>query len=104
MVCIHSEHAIGFLKGRFQSLKNLRILIKSEHNHKFATYWIAACICLHNWAMKHEAEERARENDSDSSEEEALDPFVTHNLSSASESNAPQPLTGTAPLARAASN
>ena len=54
--------------------------------------------------MKHEAEEQARENDSDISEEEVLDPFVTHGLSSASESDAPRPLTSAAPLARAASN
>ncbi|KJA12826.1 hypothetical protein HYPSUDRAFT_96761, partial [Hypholoma sublateritium FD-334 SS-4] len=51
MVRIRSEHTIGFLKGRFQSLKGLRINIKDEASHKFATYWVVACIGLHNFAM-----------------------------------------------------
>jgi hypothetical protein len=54
MVRIRSEHAIGFLKGRFQSLKNLRVSIKDEKTHKFATYWIAACIGVHAFAMQRE--------------------------------------------------
>ncbi|KAI0699990.1 hypothetical protein BC835DRAFT_1266994, partial [Cytidiella melzeri] len=57
MVRIRSEHAIGFLKGRFQSLKGLRVLIRDEASHKFATYWIAACINLHAFAVQCEAEE-----------------------------------------------
>ncbi|KDR66667.1 hypothetical protein GALMADRAFT_45593, partial [Galerina marginata CBS 339.88] len=47
IVRIRSEHAIGFLKERFQSLKGLRINIRDEANHKFATYWIVSCIGLH---------------------------------------------------------
>ncbi|KAG6826089.1 hypothetical protein H0H92_001157, partial [Tricholoma furcatifolium] len=39
IICIHSEHAIGFLKGRFQSLKELHVNIKDEASHKFAMYW-----------------------------------------------------------------
>src|SRR5437588_11516283 len=30
MVCIHSEHAIGYLKGQFQSLKGLHVKIQDE--------------------------------------------------------------------------
>jgi hypothetical protein len=37
MVHIRSEHAIGFLKGRFHLLKHLHIQIKDERSHKFAT-------------------------------------------------------------------
>jgi hypothetical protein len=48
---IRSEHAIGFLKGRFQSLKELRVKIINQKSHKFATYWIAACIGVHAFAM-----------------------------------------------------
>ncbi|KIL57516.1 hypothetical protein M378DRAFT_33627, partial [Amanita muscaria Koide BX008] len=51
MLRIRSEHAIGFLKGRFHSLKGLRVYIKNEKTHKIATYWIAACIGIHAFAM-----------------------------------------------------
>ena len=54
ILCIQSEHAIGFLKGRFASLKDLRIDIRNEKSHKFTTYWIACCIGLHTFAMMHE--------------------------------------------------
>jgi hypothetical protein len=58
MLRIWSEHAIGFLKGQFQSLKSLRINITDQASHQFATYWIVACIALHAFAMACEVEER----------------------------------------------
>jgi hypothetical protein len=58
MVRIRSEHAIGYLKGRFQSLKGLQILIRDQRTHKFATYWIVACICVHAFAIFCEEDER----------------------------------------------
>ncbi|KAI5825490.1 hypothetical protein K523DRAFT_222903, partial [Schizophyllum commune Tattone D] len=60
-VRIRSEHAIGFLKGRFQSLKNLRVNIIDEATHKFALYWIVCCINVHAFAMECEAEERGHD-------------------------------------------
>jgi hypothetical protein len=78
---IRSEHAIGFLKGCFQSLKNLRVRIMDKNSHTFATYWIAACIRVHNFALKHEAEERAE------GESVADDSFVEQGLSSPSSSS-----------------
>ena len=63
MVRIRSEHAIGYLKGRFQSLKGLRIRIKDRRSHKLATYWIAACVAIHNFALRCEAEERGEGDD-----------------------------------------
>jgi len=87
IVRIRSEHAIGFLKGRFQSLKGLRINIRNEEGHKFATYWIVSCIGLHSFAMKCEREERAaadRGSDSDS--------FIEQGLSSSSSSSIPTEL------------
>lgn len=63
MVRIRSEHAIGFLKGRFQSLKGLRVRIGNEANHKFAGYWVAACINIHAFALQCEAEERDEEDE-----------------------------------------
>lgn len=62
------EHAIGFLKGRFQSLKSLRINIRDQMSHRFATYWIASCIILHSFAMDAELEEH--------SDELSDDPFI----------------------------
>jgi hypothetical protein len=79
MVRIRSEHAIGFLKGRWHSLKHLRVRIADERSHKFATYWIAACVGLHAFAMQCEEDERM---DGDGSEYE--DPFIAEGLSSSS--------------------
>ncbi|PIL29073.1 hypothetical protein GSI_09121 [Ganoderma sinense ZZ0214-1] len=75
------RHAIGYLKGRFQSLKSLRLLIKDEESHKFATYWMLACVVVHNFAMECEAEERAKDEDIDD------DPFIQEGLSSSSSSD-----------------
>jgi hypothetical protein len=65
---IRSEHAIGFLKGRFQALKSLRVRISDEKTHKYATYWIAACVAVHNFALRCEAEERAADETVDDDE------------------------------------
>jgi hypothetical protein len=83
MIRICCEHTIGFLKGCFQSLKGLCISIKDEKTHKFATYWVAACIGVHSFAMQCEEEERGLEDD-----EEAVmaDPFIVEGLSSSSDS------------------
>ena len=84
MVCIRSEHTIGFLKGRFHSLKHLRVRITDERSHKFATYWVAACIGIHAFAIQCKDEEL-----SDSGSDE--DPFIAEGLSSSSDSDvAPQ--------------
>jgi hypothetical protein len=60
-VRIKSEHAVGHLKGRFQSLKGLRQQIKNETDHLRAIEWIRACIVLHT--MIHEIEEGSGESD-----------------------------------------
>lgn len=65
MLRIRSEHAIGFLKGRFQSLKNLRVNIRDEKTHKFATYWVVACIAVHNFAMQCEEDEKETDESED---------------------------------------
>lgn len=76
MVRIRSEHAIGYLKGRFQSLKGLRVYINSAQAHKYATYWVLACVAAHSFAMQCEADERAADADIDE------DPFIREGLSS----------------------
>jgi hypothetical protein len=39
---------MGALKGRFQSLRGLRVKIKSNEDHKKALRWITTAIILHN--------------------------------------------------------
>jgi hypothetical protein len=84
MVRIRSEHAIGYLKGRFQSLKSLRVNIKDEASHKMATYWVAACVAVHNFALACEDDERADDEDEAARDR---DPFIIDGLSSASDSD-----------------
>jgi len=85
---IRSEHAIGFLKGRFQSLKSLRLNIKDEATHKFATYWVAACIAVHSFAMQCEADEKESDDDEDG---QAWD-FIREGLSESDSHQDEQPM------------
>jgi hypothetical protein len=39
---------MGALKGRFQSLRGLRVKIKSNEDHKKALRWVTVAIILHN--------------------------------------------------------
>jgi len=80
MVRIRSEHAIGYLKGRFQSLKSLRVNIRDETSHKFATYWVAACVAIHSFSMECEAKEQSDDEDGVAD----VDPFIAEGLSSSS--------------------
>ena len=85
-VRIHSEHVIGFLKGHFHSLKNLRLKISDKKLHILATYWVAACIGVHSFAMQcEEYESRLDRSNSDCSPHK--DPFVAEGLSSSSDSD-----------------
>ena len=51
------EHTNGILKGRFQSLKSLRVQIKNKADHAFAVYWVKACCVLHNLLQEDEYDE-----------------------------------------------
>jgi len=53
-VRIRSEHCIGFLKGRWSSLRGLRVAINNEKGIQYASLWIMACINLHMFAVNHE--------------------------------------------------
>lgn len=83
MVRIRSEHAIGFLKGRFPSLKGVRVNIVNERTHKLATYWVVACIITHAFAMRCEEEE----HDPDSDYDPMNDPFVAEGMGGGSRSS-----------------
>lgn len=47
-VCIHSEHAIRLLKGCFQALQELCVLISSTRHHTWAILFAQCCLILHN--------------------------------------------------------
>ena len=55
-VRIRGEHVIGYLKGRFQSLKELQVKINNRKHMKFASCWIQVCIILHAFVIDHELE------------------------------------------------
>jgi hypothetical protein len=45
---VRIEHAIGILKGRFASLREMRSQIRNRHEMKAAIKWIISCVVLHN--------------------------------------------------------
>lgn len=47
-VRVDIEDAFGMLKGRWQSLTGLRILVKNQESYKYAVQWTTACVVLHN--------------------------------------------------------
>ena len=53
---IKSEHAIGYLKGRWQSLKSLQIQINNKKDVTYAMAWVNACIILHAFCQDDELE------------------------------------------------
>ncbi|KAE8228498.1 hypothetical protein CF326_g6566 [Tilletia indica] len=48
---VRAEHSMGYLKGRFSSLKGMRGIVVSEEGELRTQDSILACICLHNLAM-----------------------------------------------------
>lgn len=53
---IQSEHTIGYLKGRFQCLKELRLQVLNAQNLTYVTLWINTCIILHAFYLDQELE------------------------------------------------
>ena len=45
---MRSEHTIGQLKGRFQSLRGIPTLISGREMHNLVVLWIRSCAVLHN--------------------------------------------------------
>ncbi|KAI0075046.1 hypothetical protein K474DRAFT_1600542, partial [Panus rudis PR-1116 ss-1] len=48
---VRSEHCMGALKGRFQCLRGMRIMINSNRDHVEACRWITVAIILHNFII-----------------------------------------------------
>lgn len=78
---IRSEHAIGFLKGRFQSLKGLCVRILDEKSHKWAGYWAVCCIAVHAFALRSEDAWRRSGAEANSDSDNTNDPFIRAGLS-----------------------
>lgn len=78
---IRSEHAIGFLKGRFPSLRGLRLQINNADMHRIATYWISVCVAVHMFAFRVEKEECGV------GDESYLDPFIEEGITTSSSSS-----------------
>ncbi|KAF9235925.1 hypothetical protein BU15DRAFT_18629, partial [Melanogaster broomeanus] len=53
-VHIRSEHAIGYLKGTWQSLRGLRVRLDHEAHIQYACLWIITCIHLHSFTLGHQ--------------------------------------------------
>lgn len=53
-VRVRSEHCVGFLKGRWASLKGLQVHIDGQKGIQYAGLWITTCIHLHSFAIQHE--------------------------------------------------
>ncbi|KAJ7260034.1 DDE superfamily endonuclease-domain-containing protein [Mycena haematopus] len=54
---VRSEHCMGTIKGRFQSLRGLHVDINSNEDHYEALCWITVAIILHNLVIDVEGEE-----------------------------------------------
>ncbi|KIK74090.1 hypothetical protein PAXRUDRAFT_176723, partial [Paxillus rubicundulus Ve08.2h10] len=53
-VHIRVEHAFAALKGCFQSLRELRLQMKTEDDLFIAMYWVECCLILHNMIIQFE--------------------------------------------------
>ena len=51
------EHAFAALKGRFQSLQELRLRMRTQQDLHIAVYWITCCLILHNMIVRFEAKQ-----------------------------------------------
>ncbi|KAG2065102.1 hypothetical protein BDR04DRAFT_1122113 [Suillus decipiens] len=63
MVRVRSEHFFSSIKGQFQSLQELCILIQSQKDLDYANMWIHLCFILHNLIVK--IKEKLNHEDSD---------------------------------------
>jgi DDE superfamily endonuclease len=62
---IRVEHCIGILKGRFQSLKGLRLAIRGERDIKRMGCWILTYCVLHNLILQDEFDSERAEDEGD---------------------------------------
>lgn len=70
-VRVVNEHTIGVLKGRWASLKELRIQLNKKEDMERILRWITACIVLHNMLISQNDDWTS---DDESSDEESDEP------------------------------
>jgi len=70
---LQSEHTIGILKGRWSSLKELRVALATDKLFSFAMGWVVACCVLHDVCVK-EGDAFPEEALSDESPESVMQP------------------------------
>ena len=51
-VHVQVEHAFAALKECFQSLHELRLVMRTQENVKIGMHWIQCCIILHNMIIQ----------------------------------------------------
>ncbi|KAE8223479.1 hypothetical protein CF319_g3491 [Tilletia indica] len=59
-VRVRSEHAFGYLKGRFQCLRGLRLLVRDAEDHHRLTTTIVAALVAHNLALRWDSAQQQR--------------------------------------------
>ncbi|CAD6887040.1 unnamed protein product, partial [Tilletia caries] len=59
-VRVRSEHGFGYLKGRFQCLRGLRLYVRDENDHERLTTTIVAALVAHNLALRWDGPEERR--------------------------------------------
>ncbi|KIK75553.1 hypothetical protein PAXRUDRAFT_172510, partial [Paxillus rubicundulus Ve08.2h10] len=50
-VQVRVEHAFAALKGRFQSLRELRLWMQTEGDLHIVVYWVESCLILNNMVV-----------------------------------------------------
>ncbi|KAF8837028.1 hypothetical protein BDN67DRAFT_991915 [Paxillus ammoniavirescens] len=50
-ICVHVEHAFAALNGRFQSLCELQLQMRTKKDIHIVLYWIMCCMVLHNMIL-----------------------------------------------------
>ncbi|KAG2343744.1 hypothetical protein BDR05DRAFT_860535, partial [Suillus weaverae] len=53
-VRVQVEHTFAALKGRFQSLQELRHPMQNENDLQYISYWVICCVILHNMIIRFE--------------------------------------------------
>ncbi|KIK33474.1 hypothetical protein CY34DRAFT_65021, partial [Suillus luteus UH-Slu-Lm8-n1] len=53
-VRVQVEHTFAALKGRFQSLRELRHPMQNDNDLQYTSYWVMCCIILHNMVIRFE--------------------------------------------------
>ncbi|KAG1721981.1 uncharacterized protein EDB91DRAFT_1088280 [Suillus paluster] len=48
------EHAMGYLKGTWESLRGLHVYLDTETHIQYASLWIIPCIHLHAFSLGHQ--------------------------------------------------